>query len=310
MAALIHMTDLLLALGMLGALLCPLPHTLAVYRHGLRTGGLAALAAAAALFAFGVPIEAAYHLLLFAIPGMAAGAALAGRGSLKWALVLGSAATAGGIAASYLILERLTGIPDALDQTRSLALAWLELVSWLPRAGGHPPAWFDVVPGLASPPLRAAWYDALVRLPFGIFLALGTMVFTACWVAGGILLLKLRETPRLPRLTTAPRLPWSLFLVLVATSVTPLPQDPWLGCLQANLWFSAAAAAYAIGYLHLLRFSHGHPLRGLLSLLASLALYYVAIWVGVLTTLNPPGDPALWAPTGEGPRPGQEGSRR
>lgn len=289
-AAVLHLADLLMAMGMLGSIFCPLPHALSVKRHGLRAGALGAMSAVFALGILGTPVEGAYHLFLFVMPGLAAGWALRSEAPLGRVVAAGSLACALGVAGTYLVLERATGMPDSLEKMGSTAV-WAADWTAAPFrwASGDEPR-LDLVPGLASPAAHQAQVEALLAFPAGIFLALGTLVFLTSWMVAALMVARLGEPGRAPPVPLGARLPRGLALLYLASFWAPPGESRGVQVLRANLNLMLAGVTYLAGYLSLLAGARGRPGGALLALVAAMPFYYLSIWAGLLSSLRAPAD--------------------
>ncbi len=288
LAAILHMADLLLTQGLVGPLLCALPHALACRLHGPRTAATGSLAAAVAVGLLSGPFEGGYHLFLFGIPGVAAGRVHRTPEGHR-VILEGLLATFLGLGAVYFGLERLMGLEDVGSLVPSPFLAGVDFGPSLVRGliEGH--AWLATLPGMASPELRARQLDAMMEFPWGLLLVLASVWFGFCWLASARALSSLGLPVRVPPLPAAPRLPAWIPITYLVLAQAPA-EGPHAGTV-ANACLVLAAAGYAVGYLTLFHWSRGHPARVLPAMAFSLPLWFVTVWTGFLTAL--PGRPEL-----------------
>lgn len=314
MAAIVHLADFFLSGGMLGAVLCPLPHAVTTLRHGLRAGLLGALTAVATLLLIGGPTEAAWHLFLFVVPGLSAGAAMAAPRPGGRTLAAGTFACGFSAAATTYVLEELMGLGEGLALLFETAASAMGYSALLFRGVGTPPRAFDYVPGLASPAVREADFAVLMSAPVGVFLALGFLLFVTTWLLCAMAVSRIpgvldgAEATAIspPPVVLAPRLPRAVAAVFLL-SYWPAPAAPpaW-EVVRVNLQALLGLPTYIAGYLNLLPMGRFNPLWALFALAASLPFYYLAIWVGLLSSLRPPVDTQSDAPP---PSPGPAGPR-
>lgn len=286
-AAVLHLADVFLAMGMIGSLLCPLPHALAVFRHGKRTGALASLASVAAVSLFTGILQGASHLFLFVAPGFAAGVAL--RQKDRWHSILyGTSWASLGVAASYYLIEMVLGLTDI--KFWKLPEELLALVASPFRYLQPDERLFSLVPGLASEDLRHQFLVDLLKAPIGLFVLVGFMSFYLIWLVATALLQRLGETTETPPLPLTPKMPLWLGVSYGIGATSLLPPGYWADCLEANLQFLAMSAAFLVGFLHLLLYARTRP-GGILWLLAGVyCFYFISIWVGFLTCLSSDAD--------------------
>lgn len=294
-AAVIHLADYFLAMGMIGSIVCPLPHVLNVRRHGMRAGLLGALCTLCLLLIIGGPVEAGFHLFLFVAPGLAAGWALSSERPLIRTLVIGTLVCGLGAAGTYYVLETLMGVPDSMKELGEWAVWAGDHAAWPFRWLVGPDLRHEWIPGLASLASKQRFADAVLALPFGLFLSLGFVVFYTTWFVAAFAVIRLGESAQAPPLPLAPRMPRTLALLFLV-SACPLPTGapPWARIAQANVFLMLALAAYLVGYLNLLVYARTRPGGALLAMLASLYLYYLSIWTGLLSALRSEADDKAW----------------
>jgi hypothetical protein len=293
-AAVLHLADFFLAAGMLGSVLCPLPHAMSTLRHGLRAGILGALAAVCTVLLVGGLPEAGWHLFLFVVPGVAAGWALGSEGPLPRVLLAGTVACALASAGTVYVLERLMGVPESLPLVGG-QVVWLQDLAATPlRWTGDDPAALNRIPGLVAPDVRAQELARLLEFPAGIFLAMGFILFLTTWFLAALLAIRLPgllgETPgrtlRLPPLKLAPRLPLSV-AVLFLTTYWAVPDGPaWVEVARLNLQVVLGLVVYLCGYMNLLAAGRRTPGGALFAILVAMPFYYVTMWLGLLSALQ------------------------
>jgi hypothetical protein len=293
-AAVVHLADYFLAMGMIGAVVCPLPHVLSVRRHGLRAGMLGALCTICVLAMIGGPVEAGFHLFLFVAPGLTVGWALSGEDPPLKVLAVGTFFCGLGAAGTYYVLEAAMGIPDSLLELGKFGVWAADWAATPFRWAGDAQPGLDFIPGLASLPVREHFTQSLLHLPLGIFLSLGFVVFYTTWFVAAYVVARLGEPMRPPPLPIAPRLPRLLALLYLATFWNPPGMAPWMGTLWANLNLLLALTAYVAGYLNLLAYARGRPLGAMLAMLASTVFYYFSVWIGLLSALRSEADDKAW----------------
>lgn len=296
-AAVLHLADFFLAAGMLGSVLCPLPHAMSTLRHGLRAGILGALAAVCTVLLVGGLPEGGWHLFLFVVPGVAAGWALGSDAPLPRVLLAGTVACALASAGTVYVLERLMGVPESLPLVGG-QVVWLQDLAAMPmRWTGGDPA-LDHIPGLVDPAIRAQELARLLEFPVGVFVAMGFVLFLTTWFLAALLAVRLPgllgERPearlRLPPLVLAPRLPLWVATLFLAT-YWPVARAPgWAEVARLNLQVVLGLGVYLCGYLNLLAAGRRTPGGALFAILVAMPFYYVTMWLGLLSALQPRSD--------------------
>ena len=309
-AAVLHLADFFLAAGMLGSVLCPLPHAMSTLRHGVRAGILGALAAVCTVLLVGGLPEGGWHLFLFVVPGVAAGWALGSEAPLPRVLLSGTVACALAAAGTVYVLERLMGVPESLPLVGG-QIVWLQDMAAAPlRWTGDDPAALNHIPGLVAPSRRAHDLARLLEFPAGIFVAMGFVLFVTTWFLAALLAIRLPgilgERPsarlRLPPFMLAPRLPL-VVAVLFLGSYWDVPGAPsWVEVARLNLQVVLGLAVYLCGYLNLLAAGRRTPGGALFAVLVAMPFYYVTMWLGLLSAVQPPSDTQKDGPSAPTPR--------
>lgn len=290
-AAVVHLVDYALTLGLFGMLLCPIPYALATLRHGTGRGALAGLVGSAAVLVIH-PIEGVLHLFLFALPGVAAGRALAPECPVARRILEGSLLAGFGLGVVTYAFGELAGF----GKPEELFPGWLlDGATWSAgwaRAILPPTSPIDHFPGVAPAAARASWVKDLLVFPAGFFLAAGGMWFYFAWFVSALLGIRTGHPVTPPPFPRVPRLPRVVVLVYLATLVPLDPGTP-ARVAAANLGFLLGALCYGAGYMRLLAWGHGRPGRAPVVMLLAFPLYWATLWIGVLSSLFPePEGPA------------------
>lgn len=293
-AVVLHMADLLLTMGVVGPLLCALPHAMATLRHGLGAGALTGLTSTCLLFFTGGPLEAAYHGGLFAVTGLMVGRAMRGDVRGAAAMVEGTVVVGLGAGAVTTALLEIMGVDEAGKLIPDFMVDGMDWVAGPVLALGEGNPLLPHLPGLAPPAARAAFVEDLVRLPGALFLAMGAVFFAFTWLVAVAVFRRTGIEGVAPSMPGRARLPpWVAILGIAAIAAGP--RGPaWARTLQANVVMGVEVAAYAVGYLTIVSWSRGKPMRGLGGMILTLPLYYVTIWIGWMTALQPPLTQEEW----------------